>query len=87
MLLGSFFVTVKILLPRRGGIPMREYVASSMIHATPEVVLVPGERMTWRGGMPLGLFTGTRTYRLTPDLQPSFARFADGLKWRVEGTP
>ena len=22
--------------------------------------------MTWRGGMPLGLFTGTRTYRLTP---------------------
>jgi hypothetical protein len=25
---------------------------------------VPGERMVWRGGMPLGLFTGTRTYRL-----------------------
>ena len=22
--------------------------------------------MTWRGGMPLGLFSGTRTYRLTP---------------------
>jgi hypothetical protein len=77
------------------------------------VELVPGERMTWRGGMPLGLFTGTRTYRLTPgpdgtvrfdmreeytgplagmifksipDLQPSFARFADGLKRRVEGS-
>jgi hypothetical protein len=70
----------------------------------------PGERMTWRGGMPLGLFTGTRTYRLTPesggvrfdmreeytgplagliaksipDLGPSFVRFADGLKRRVE---
>jgi hypothetical protein len=28
--------------------------------------MVPGERMTWRGGMPLGLFTGTRTYRLVP---------------------
>ena len=23
--------------------------------------------MTWRGGMPLGLFTGVRTYRLAPD--------------------
>lgn len=78
------------------------------------VEMVPGERMTWQGGMPLGLFTGTRTYRLTPgpnstvrfemreeytgllaglvfksipDLQPSFARFADGLKRRVEGSP
>lgn len=25
----------------------------------------PGRRMVWRGGMPLGLFTGTRTYTLT----------------------
>ncbi|HEY7224703.1 MAG TPA: SRPBCC domain-containing protein [Micromonosporaceae bacterium] len=24
----------------------------------------PGKRMVWRGGMPLGLFTGTRTYTL-----------------------
>jgi len=75
------------------------------------VEFVPGERMVWRGGMPLGLFTGTRTYRLTPrsdgtvrfdmredytgplaglivrsipDLGPSFTRFADGLKHRVE---
>jgi hypothetical protein len=30
------------------------------------VEFVPAQRMTWRGGMPLGLFTGTRTYRLTP---------------------
>jgi hypothetical protein len=30
------------------------------------VEFVPGERMTWRGGMPFGLFTGTRTYVLTP---------------------
>jgi len=28
---------------------------------------VPGERMTWTGGMPLGLFTGVRTYTLKPD--------------------
>jgi hypothetical protein len=27
---------------------------------------VPGERMTWSGGMPLGLFTGVRTFTLTP---------------------
>jgi hypothetical protein len=30
------------------------------------VEFVPAERMTWRGGMPLGLFTGTRKYVLTP---------------------
>jgi hypothetical protein len=75
------------------------------------VEFAPGERMVWRGGMPLGLFTGTRTYTLTPepdgkvrfdmreeytgplaglitrsipDLAPSFVRFAEGLKQRVE---
>ena len=26
----------------------------------------PGARMTWRGGMPLGLFKGVRTYHLVP---------------------
>ena len=26
----------------------------------------PPTRMVWRGGMPLGLFTGTRTYTLQP---------------------
>lgn len=26
----------------------------------------PPQRMVWKGGMPLGLFTGTRTYTLTP---------------------
>ena len=27
---------------------------------------VPGKRMTWTGGMPLGLFKGVRTFTLTP---------------------
>lgn len=27
---------------------------------------LPGEVMTWKGGIPLGLFTGLRTFRLTP---------------------
>ena len=27
----------------------------------------PGRRMTWRGGMPLGLFKGLRTFELTPE--------------------
>ena len=27
---------------------------------------VPGKRMTWTGGMPLGLFKGERTFTLTP---------------------
>jgi hypothetical protein len=26
----------------------------------------PGRRMTWRGGMPLGLFKGVRTFTLSP---------------------
>ena len=26
----------------------------------------PGKRMTWTGGMPLGLMKGVRTFRLTP---------------------
>jgi len=26
----------------------------------------PARRMVWRGGMPLGLFSGTRTFTLTP---------------------
>jgi hypothetical protein len=30
------------------------------------VELVPEARMTWRGGMPLGLFSGLRTFTLTP---------------------
>ena len=29
--------------------------------------LDPPRRMAWRGGMPLGLFTGVRTYTLTPE--------------------
>jgi hypothetical protein len=28
--------------------------------------LEPASRMVWSGGMPLGLFTGTRTFTLTP---------------------
>ncbi len=31
------------------------------------VELEPGRRMTWRGGMPLGLFKGVRTFSLTPE--------------------
>lgn len=27
----------------------------------------PGERMTWTGGMPLGLFKGVRRFTLTPE--------------------
>lgn len=27
----------------------------------------PGQRMTWEGGMPLGLFKGVRSFTLTPE--------------------
>ena len=30
------------------------------------VEFVPNQRMTWQGGMPLGLFKGVRTFVLTP---------------------
>jgi hypothetical protein len=29
--------------------------------------LVPGQRMVWAGGMPLGLFKGERTFTLSPE--------------------
>jgi hypothetical protein len=71
----------------------------------------PARSMAWSGGMPLGLFSGVRTFTLTPsgdgttrvlvreeytgpllslmwrsmpDLGPSFAQFASGLKQRAE---
>ena len=39
------------------------------------VEFIPADRMTWVGGMPLGLFKGTRTYVLTrqPDDTVRFA--------------
>jgi len=69
-------------------------------------------KLVFKGGMPLGLFKGVRTYTLTPegsgtkfhmreefsgpllnmiwrsmpDLQPSFEKFANGLKTKVEST-
>jgi hypothetical protein len=74
------------------------------------VAIKPPDEMTWTGGMPLGLFRGVRTFRVSqdgeitrltmreeysgpleglmwrsiPDLQPSFARFVNGLKARAE---
>lgn len=70
----------------------------------------PPRRMVWRDGMPLGLFTGVRSFTLTataqgttfvmtevftglllpliwrsmPDLNPSFQKFAAGLKHHAE---
>ena len=34
----------------------------------------PGQRMTWSGGMPLGLFKGVRTFTLAPE-GPGTTRF------------
>jgi hypothetical protein len=40
--------------------------ASGRAFALRVTEFVPGRRMTWAGGMPLGLFTGTRNFVLTP---------------------
>ncbi|MEY1554628.1 SRPBCC family protein [Yoonia sp. R2331] len=42
------------------------------------VVQADGRRMIWRGGMPLGLFTGTRQFDLTPE--------ADGTRFDMAET-
>lgn len=71
---------------------MRGYAASSVIRATPEAVwavLVDGAHWTqWDsavvrldGQIELG---APMIFRSIPDLGPSFTRFADGLKRRVE---
>jgi hypothetical protein len=50
---------------------------------------VPNRSMTWAGGMPLGLFRGVRTFRLTPteggtrfDLREEYSGPLLGLMWR-----
>lgn len=50
----------------------------------------PGRSMTWSGGMPLGLFKGVRTFRLTPtddgstrfDLREEYTGPLLGMMWR-----
>ena len=50
----------------------------------------PGRSMTWSGGMPLGLFKGVRTFRLTPgdggttrfDLREEYSGPLLGMMWR-----
>ena len=50
------------------GETIRVYVKVNPGRAFPVKVIefVPGQRMVWSGGMPLGLFKGVRTYTLTP---------------------
>ena len=38
--------------------------------------MIPERRMVWRGGMPFGLFIGTRTFRLTEE--------GDGTQFEME---
>lgn len=51
------------------GEKIRVYATISPNQAFPVTVqeLVPSQRMVWRGGMPLGLFKGVRTFTLTDD--------------------
>jgi hypothetical protein len=50
------------------GHKLRAYTKLSPGRAFPVKVaeLVPGEKMKWSGGMPLGLFKGERTFTSTP---------------------
>jgi hypothetical protein len=64
-LAGHFLVG--LIGPRSAG----DHTVSRSPVATPEHAVkvtefVPGQRMVWSGGMPLGLFKGVRTYTLAP---------------------
>lgn len=52
---------------------------------------VVGERMAWTGGMPLGLFTGVRTFSLTPKGDGSYdftlrEEFSGPMLFMIGGT-
>ncbi|WP_320826640.1 SRPBCC domain-containing protein [Reinekea sp.] len=51
------------------GETIRVYATINPTRAFPVAVqeLVPNRKMVWRGGMPLGLFKGIRTFTLTDD--------------------
>lgn len=51
-----------------GGEKVKVYPKINPDRAFPVAVseFVPSRRMVWKGGMPLGLFEGRRTYTLTP---------------------
>ena len=93
-------------------VTIRSEVAPGRAFPVTVTTFEPPSRLVLTGGMPLGLFTGVRTYTLAPegggtrfhlreeytgrllsmmwkrmpDLNPSFRKFADGLKRRVEGS-
>lgn len=49
-----------------GRVTVRAKASPGRAFALEVTELAPPRRMVWSGGMPLGLFTGTRTYSLTP---------------------
>jgi hypothetical protein len=53
----------------REGAKIKLYSEASPGRAFPlkVVEIIPNRRMVWKGGMPLGLFTGVRTYTLTEE--------------------
>lgn len=94
-----------------GTIKIRSQVAPGRTFPVKVTTFDPPARLQFSGGMPLGLFRGVRTYKVSPsadgattfllreeytgpllpliwrsmpDLSPSFERFAQGLKQRVE---
>lgn len=53
---------------RQGGkLVLRAAVAPKQAFKLKVSAFEPNQRMVWTGGMPFGLFTGTRTFSLKPD--------------------
>jgi hypothetical protein len=53
------------------------------------VAVRPPQEMTWTGGMPLGLFRGVRTFRVTPSgdgtrltMREEYGGLLEGMMWR-----
>lgn len=66
---GQFALGARIVAQVRLGNGVVRSVAQRVVE------FQPPHRMTWQGGLPLGLFVGRRTFTLTPD--------ANGVEFRM----
>lgn len=46
---------------------------------------IPGEVMTWTGGLPLGLFTGVRTFSLSPENGKTYLKVREEFRGPLLG--
>lgn len=73
-----------------GQLQLRSQVSPKQVFKLHVTTFEAAQKMTWKGGMPLGLFTGQRTFTLkaTPDgstdihIREEFTGLMSGLIWK-----